>query len=296
MGWKLKENEYIDEEGNVQKTVDLGEDKVADYGEYEEETGQAEDGLISFLKYQHDLGRADMMPWLESGKKHLGTLDEKLGAGAYDPGEFSFSADEFRDDPFYQFLQEEGQRGVERSKAARGGLASSGTLHALSDRAMNVAGKYYGDEFGRQSQAFNINKGSLMDEFNQMSSMAGMGQTASSQLGNLASQYGQNYADTVTNQANMNMAQNIAGRNRSSQNLWNTIGAGIGIGGLVMSDRRVKKNIEKIGEWKDYNVYSFEYLWDNIKRVGVMAQEVLKIKPEAVVDSNGYLAVNYGEL
>jgi hypothetical protein len=69
-----------------------------------------------------------------------------------------------------------------------------------------------------------------------------------------------------------------------------------GIG--IMSDRRLKTDIEKIGEREDgLGVYVYRYLWSPVRYIGVMAQEVLKVKPEAVIHTpSGYMAVNYGAL
>ena len=69
-------------------------------------------------------------------------------------------------------------------------------------------------------------------------------------------------------------------------------------GKAALSDRRLKTDIEKIGEREDgLGVYAFRYLRSPIRYIGVMAQEVLNVKPEAVIHlPGGYLAVNYGAL
>lgn len=68
--------------------------------------------------------------------------------------------------------------------------------------------------------------------------------------------------------------------------------------GAIVSDRRLKWDIRKIGERADgLGVYAYRYLWSPLQHFGVMAQEVLKVKPQAVTaNDNGYLAVNYGML
>lgn len=63
----------------------------------------------------------------------------------------------------------------------------------------------------------------------------------------------------------------------------------------AFSDRRLKTNIIKLGKAKGYNVYSFDYIWGE-PSVGVMADEVEKIRPEAVSEYNGYKMVNYSML
>ena len=63
------------------------------------------------------------------------------------------------------------------------------------------------------------------------------------------------------------------------------------------SDRRLKKQIKKIGEMANgLGVYSYKYIWGE-DGVGVMADEVKKIIPHAVKKhSSGYDMVNYGAL
>lgn len=82
-----------------------------------------------------------------------------------------------------------------------------------------------------------------------------------------------------------------------------TIGSLAGTGAaLYVSDRRLKTDIERIGtleKW-DIGVYSFKYV-DSLKDeygdktyVGVMADEVEQVLPEAVITmADGYKAVNY---
>lgn len=68
--------------------------------------------------------------------------------------------------------------------------------------------------------------------------------------------------------------------------------------GAFASDRRLKRDVEKLGERPDgIGVYAFRYLWSKAQHIGVMAQEVLKVKPEAVVTMpNGFYAVDYARL
>jgi len=62
------------------------------------------------------------------------------------------------------------------------------------------------------------------------------------------------------------------------------------------SDRRLKKNIQQIGRLPNgLKVYSFDYIWDEAS-VGVMADEVREIRPDAVTTINGYDYVNYSEI
>ena len=67
---------------------------------------------------------------------------------------------------------------------------------------------------------------------------------------------------------------------------------------FVFSDRRLKRDIAKVGRLDNgLNLYRYRYLWSDTVYVGVMAQEVALLMPEAVLrGSDGFLRVDYGRL
>lgn len=70
---------------------------------------------------------------------------------------------------------------------------------------------------------------------------------------------------------------------------------GGGFGGF--SDIRLKTDIEQIGvSPSGIPTYLFKYRGEECLYQGVMAQELKAIKPEAVVEINGYLAVDYSQI
>lgn len=70
-----------------------------------------------------------------------------------------------------------------------------------------------------------------------------------------------------------------------------------GLGTAFLSDRRLKKNIKKIGVHPlGINMYSYDYIWGE-SSTGVMADEVKKVRPEAVIKTpSGFDMVDYGAL
>ena len=66
----------------------------------------------------------------------------------------------------------------------------------------------------------------------------------------------------------------------------------------LASDIRLKENIEYTGEeTKDgIPIVDFNFIGDNIRRRGVIAQDVEKIRPDAVTEINGMKHVYYGRL
>jgi len=67
------------------------------------------------------------------------------------------------------------------------------------------------------------------------------------------------------------------------------------LGGWALSDRRVKKDIEKVGKLDNgLNVYSYKYKGGGLMQLGLMAQEVEKVVPDAVLETeDGTKMVNY---
>ena len=83
-------------------------------------------------------------------------------------------------------------------------------------------------------------------------------------------------------------------------NLFGGLGKFMGAGGFasLFSDERLKENIKAVGKTNDgQKVYAYNYKDDPLKRttLGLMAQEVEKVKPEAVHKDpfSGFRMVNY---
>jgi len=72
--------------------------------------------------------------------------------------------------------------------------------------------------------------------------------------------------------------------------------AQLGSAAFMFSDRRLKSNIVKLGD-HPIGVGVYEYTMFGQRQVGVMAQEVQKVRPDLVKrHANGYLMVDYGGL
>lgn len=66
-------------------------------------------------------------------------------------------------------------------------------------------------------------------------------------------------------------------------------------GAAIMSDRRTKTDIKKVGKTDDgQKIYSYRYKSGGPIQIGLMAQEVEKKKPEAIETHGGIKFVNYG--
>ena len=145
-------------------------------------------------------------PFREAGVRALGKLE---GASEYTP----FGMGQFQADPGYAFRLAEGQKALNASAAARGGLISGNALSAASR---------YGQEMGSQEyqNAFNRYQTERSARLNPLQSLAGVGQTSVNQLGAA----GQNYA------MGMGEALGAGAQARASGYMGgaNAIGGGIG--------------------------------------------------------------------
>jgi len=121
---------------------------------------------------------------------------------------------------------------------------------------------------------------------------------------NLGQNYFQNYLQNVSGLANQGLqAGNLiagAGSQSQSKNRGGSgglLGAAAGIGSLF-SDRRLKTDIEKVGELDDgLGVYRYKMFGNGESVTGVMADEVEKLRPWAMAEPvHGFARVNYDKL
>ena len=98
--------------------------------------------------------------------------------------------------------------------------------------------------------------------------------------------------------SNQLAAQSANAQAKAAQNaaIYSAIGE---IGGsaskaAMMSDRRLKTDIKKVGMTDSgLPVYTYKYKGNDVTHMGVMAQEVEEVFPEAVEEIDGFKAVNY---
>lgn len=130
------------------------------------------------------------------------------------------------------------------------------------------------------------------------------------QLGNTQSQIGLSETSQAQNLLQQ-MLQTILGiRGQNNQASASQLGAGAQLGSSLLnaasnayanqpqsSDIRLKEGIVPLGMVEGIPVYAFRYKDDSEVRLGVMAQEVQTVRPDAVLEGpDGYLMVQYDKL
>lgn len=125
-------------------------------GEAAEAQTQAAQRAAQITGEQYTQTREDLAPWRAVGEQALYQYADELGIpvpGATGPSTFKSA---FAETPGYQFQLEEGQKAIERSRAAKGVLGSGGTLKALQRYGQGLASQEYGGYLNRLASAAGI--------------------------------------------------------------------------------------------------------------------------------------------
>lgn len=113
---------------------------------------------------------------------------------------------------------------------------------------------------------------------------------------------GVNMANTDVAGIQQNGFQNQMGiYNSKMEGLNNLYSLGGSLGGaaILASDRRLKRDIKRVGEnSQGLTIYEYRYVWDSheVRHRGVMADELRKIMPDAVVRVGEYDFVDYSRI
>ena len=100
----------------------------------------------------------------------------------------------------------------------------------------------------------------------------------------------------IQNGAELRIAQNKAANAQDQINAGNEfINSAAQAAALAFSDARLKENLKPVGKLDNgLTVYCFNFKGSKVAQIGLLAQEVQKLYPEAVYESeDGFLKVNY---
>lgn len=180
-------------------------------------------------------------------------------------------------DPAFQAAAQRQQLQTLANQAAGGRLGTAETGGAIQSGMMNLGS----DFLSRQ-------RGDILRQI--QTGQASAAQQASSNL-----QASGRAADILTQ---IGAAQAAGGMGAAQAYGQGTSNMASVAGGLMsfFSDRRLKKNITKVGTHKGHNKYLYQYKGDDTWYIGVMSDEVKAAKPQAVSDVGGFDCVNYGAL
>ena len=153
--------------------------------------------------------REDQRPFREAGMRALPQLEaqQNMMPGAF-TGQVNLSQD-----PGYAFRLSEGQKALDRSAAARGGLISGGALKAAQRFGQDLGSQEYQNAYNRALTGYNANVAREATGYNRLAALAGIGQTATSQIGAAGAANAANVGNYLTSGAAANAAGMVGGAN-----------------------------------------------------------------------------------
>ena len=156
--------------------------------------GEAANNATALQRDQFNQVRADQAPWRAAGENALAKLTGLLNDGSITS---KFAGTNIQNEPGYAFAAREGQRAIDNSASARGGVGGA-ALKAGSRFAEDNANKFYNDAFNRHQTERNNMLAPIFQ-------LAGFGPQANQQVGaagqNFANQAGQNMLGAANAQA-----------------------------------------------------------------------------------------------
>jgi len=232
----------------------------------------------------------------DSAKLTAAGIADTLGRQFAQAGDFENDIDNRIYDMGLKRVQprmDEARRRAETNAVNRGIRPGSAAFDVL----MRDVGQQENDAY---TQLALNSRGQAMNERAQrageITGFLGMGQPAAAPV---APQYQSNLPTVDHIGLGMQNYQNQLGAwQQKNQSLNQALGGMFGIAGnfIKYSDRRLKTDINKVGRTDDgQNIYSYRYRGDKRMHLGLMAQEVEKKHPDAVVDVGGYKAVDYSK-
>lgn len=231
--------------------------------------GQAGDRAIAAQERAREQARADLAPFRSFGAKQLGGLSSLIT----DP---NAQRNFIENNPFFESLANDAQNRLFSNQAARGKIGSGGTAEALQNSLLLLGNNLLSQNIG---QRFNA---------------ATLGANAAAGQATATQNVGSNIANIATGVGNAQAAGIIGASNARSQGQQNLLNVGLVGGGLLLSDERVKRDIMLIGHADNgLPIYLFRYIGSDEINIGVIAQDVEKIAPEAIVEIGGLKHVNY---
>ena len=255
---------------------------------------EASEDAIAFQREALEQSRADLQPFRQAGENALPGL-QRLTFGQEDQKQF------VTNNPFFDALADDAQKRIFNNQAARGKVGSGGTAEALQNRLLLLGPQLVQQSIDNRFKLAQLGGNAAAGQANATLQTGGT-------ISDLATQGGNAQAAGIIGRGNA-IAGGIEGIASAAGGAFGggfggaSTGSGTSVGQMfgnqtvTVSDERMKEDIEHVGELHNgLNVYTFRYKGEERVNIGLMAQEVEEIFPEAVHEINGIKHVNYGAI
>ena len=241
---------------------------------------QSADKAIASQKESRDIARSDLQPFREAGQNALGGLTSLVS----DPNsQKSF----IENNPFFDTLANQASSTLFANQAAKGKVGSGGTAEAL------------------QNSLFLLGNDLLNQNISQRQNLSNLGANAASGQANISQNTGSNVSNLLTQKGNAQAAGVVGARNAINKGRQGLIDMGWelfmskqgtkkgtnggsdsgSLGTLMACDKRLKTDIKEVGKLNNgLPVYIFKYKGSDQMHMNVMAQDVEKYNPDAVIE------------
>lgn len=245
---------------------------------------------IRVLQEGQATARQDYQPYVDVGKQGL----EGLGSLVNDPNaQLKF----IEENPFFKSLADTASRTLFANQAARGKVGSGETANELQTQLLNLGTSLVDRTIGSKFDLANLGYNATAGQANAALGTATGVADLKTQQGN-ASAAGIISAQNAINKGRgdfMNAVGSAAG-GAAGTDKTGAAGAGAGLAKLFACDINLKTDIKKVGALDNgLPLYLFRYKGDDKLHINVMAQDVEKVKPEAVIEIDGFKYVNLEE-
>lgn len=262
---------------------------------------QAAQTQSGFQQQALDYLKQTQAPVLEAQKAGLGRLGEMADRGV-NPYQLKTEGQllaNIESSPFYQSIMSglgDAEESILRNQSATGGFRSGGTQQNLGRLATQTKTNALLNAFqNRQQQDINqagFNQQAFQNQLGLESTIQGMPNYVGG-VADLTTGIGRTLA-----QGNVAAEQaRLQGSQANRQGLLGLANTGLKV---AFSDRRLKDNIQKVGTENEFNVYTWDWNKEAKEKLGlagsgrgVIADEVKRMKPEAVTSCSGYDTVDY---
>lgn len=247
-------------------------------------TGRAADAQVQAAQLGVDESRRQfdalqklLEPYVKGGLQGLGGQMDLLGLNGNGAQQNAITA--LQQSPQFTSALQQGENSILQNASATGGLRGGNTQAALA-------------QFSPALLAATLN-----DQYTKLGGLTSLGQSSAAGVGNAGLKTGSQVADLLQQQGAAR-AGGITGQaainRQSQQQAFNLIGNLVG-GFMGFSDRRLKRNIVRIGTTARGNpVYRWDWIDGSGSGEGVIADEVAHIPGALVAHQSGYAMVDYG--
>jgi len=257
--------------------------------------GVAKTEALAANKAGLEQSRADLQPFSDAGKEAISGLQAGLAGLSDLVTNPKAQADFITNNPFFDSLATRAKNDLFANQAAKGKVGSGGTAEALQNSLL-LLGSDLINQNVTQRQNTNTQYQSLVN-----TGLSAAGTAANATNLSTARDLGV-ISDVADNQANLRVGAGVAqsagiigkynARQGAADNVENTIIDAAKFA-VQLCDIRMKDNIKKVGVLDNgLPIYTFTYKGSDKLQMNVMAQDVEKVMPHAVIERDGFKYVN----